>query len=312
MNILIVSDPIQGLHPESDTGLSMLRYSLMKGSSVFWCIVDDISAENFTLVVQAQKVQSCERKQLPELDPPEPQNLDFFHTVWIRKDPPFDGSYVTLCWLLCLREGKQLFINSPSLLLRHHEKFLPLEALDGGFLLERDIIPTWVCGSSSGDSKSPSFLSGEVIRKPWFGHGGAGVQKFSSIEEALKDSSSLHYIYQPFLPMVTQTGDKRIFFFDGEYMGDFVRIPKKGSIVANLAQGGHGILKPLKPEEKNTCDRVGKFLKHLGIAIAGVDMIDGKISEINITAPTGFETLRELGGPPMDEKFFQMVERQLT
>ena len=101
---------------------------------------------------------------------------------------------------------------------------------------------------------------------------------------------------QPYLEEIVEQGDRRVFFLDGELLAEFVRFPKEGGFIANLAQGGSAKKVPLSDVERAVCDRLGKFLKHTGIVFAGADLIGSKVSEVNITSPTGLCSLHALEG----------------
>ena len=165
----------------------------------------------------------------------------------------------------------------------------------------------------TGEEHTPptDFPSGPVVSKPWLGYGGYEVDKWDSLQEALKaphGPNTAFTLYQPFIKRIFETGDRRVLFIDGEYVGDLVRLPPRGSIRANLVQGGTAVLRKMSIEEQDLTKRVGTFLKDLGIHLAGADYIDGKLTEINITAPTGFEALAALGQPNPRAAFCDLAE----
>ncbi len=291
MKILVVADPQVRLNRKIDTGLSMAQEALRRGHEVYWATDRDVSFEKGVVRVNAQKIYG---KSSPLKKP-----LTYFQSVWIRKDPPFDDSYVTLCWLLALHEKEILMINRPSLLLRYHEKMLPFEAEKAGFLKKTEVIPTWMFGSGKGER-----MKGKCITKPWLGHGGLGVRlhKFQT-------KPAPQALLQPFLKGVVTNGDRRVFFLNGKYAGDYVRLPAPGKIVANLNQGARPVLRPMSKKEKDICRRLGKFLGSTGILLAGADIIDERVSEINITAPTSFNVLRDLAGIDLDRAYVDFVEK---
>ncbi len=311
MKFLIISDPTEGLIADSDTALSMLREGLARGHEVYWATETDLWLADNRVQVSATAVLSCEEKALPELaTTSEELPITSFNGVWIRKDPPFDQNYVALCWLLALEEKNVSMLNAPSLLLRYHEKMLPFEALQADFLTAEDLIPSYL---ETGEERRipPSFPEGAVISKPWLGHGGRDVELWPNLQEAF--DSPLHglepyTIYQHFVPNIQECGDRRVIFINGEYCGDFVRIPQEGSIRANLAQGAEAVARPMNPKEERLTQKVGNFLKDIGIHIAGADYIDGRLTEINITAPTGFEPMAALGQENPRQKFLDLAE----
>jgi glutathione synthase len=315
MKFLIIADPIAGLKPKSDTGLSILREALRRGHEVYWATASDIRLNENILWLRASRVASCDAAALPKLDPQEEgMRIDEFDGLWIRKDPPFDSQYQWLCWLLSLEERRLSIMNPPSQLLRYHEKMLPLEALRAGYVKEEEIVPTYLVTGKDHDRQFP-FPKGEVISKPWLGYGGQDVLLWPSITDALSEISTTDesfMLFQPFISTVKETGDRRVIFVDGEYAGDFVRMPQKGSIRANLMQGGIAELREMTEHEKDLTERVGKFLKSIGIYLAGADYIGEFLIEINITAPTGFESLAELGQPNPSRPYVDLAEQLVT
>jgi len=311
MRFLIIADPIEKLIAASDTGLSVLREALARNHTVYWATSQDLQLYQNSLLVRTSRVSRCEPAKLPELQPQEEGvRIDSFDGVWIRKDPPFDPDYLSLCWLLALEEEKVPMLNPPSRLLRYHEKMLPFEALQQGFITEQEMIPTYLV-SGEEHTIPNDFPAGPIISKPWFGYAGRDIEKWNSIQDALDSAygPAEHYtLFQSFLARVTETGDRRVFFIDGEYCGDVLRLPQQGSILANLAQGGIAELRDMTAQEKDLTKRVGHFLKSIGILIAGADYIDGRLTEINITAPTGFEALATLGQANPSVQYLDLAE----
>jgi len=309
MKVLIVSDPIQTVSPKSDTGLSMLRGALARNHEVFWTTSKAIYMWDNTVYCSSVQAKSCAEKKPAVMNSEHVESrVTEFDTVWIRKDPPFDESYLSLCWLLSLIEDSVLVVNNPSSLLTNHEKMLPYRALNAGFLSEDNLITTWI--SRGGNQSLPQdFPPGKTISKPWLGYAGRDVVLHDSPTAAASSREPGQYtMLQPFHEEVIDKGDRRVFFLNGDYKGDFVRLPCSGSIQANLAQGGTAELRPMDEQEIIVCNNLGKYLKQNKIILAGADLIGTCVSEVNITAPTGFEVLRDLDGPDLRSMFIAMIE----
>ncbi len=265
--------------------------------------------ENGKVKVHARRCLKIDPDVVPELGDVEERDVRSFSAVWIRKDPPFDTSYVSLCWLLSLEEKNVCMLNSPSLLLRYHEKLIPFEAVAAGFLKPRETVPTHI-----GDSASARrFLEGgeydPAIRKPFLGFAGADVKKFSlRAGDALPKQEALE-LTQPFLGQIAKVGDRRVIFLGGKVIGDFVRLPKQGEFVSNIARGGSAHLVPMNARQKEVARRLGAFLKKVGIVFAGADMIGNLVSEVNITSPTGLRSFESVGGPKLASQIVTYVER---
>jgi glutathione synthase len=315
MNFLIIGDPFETLNPKTDTGLAIARDSMARGHAAFWSTLEDVSLAGVRVEARARAVIECRRGCLPKIaETVGFRQIDSFDVVWIRKDPPVDWKYVSLCWLLSMEEKETVIVNRPSLLLEYHEKMIPFRALREGYLRDSEVMSTHlVTGRHSRPPKAGA--NAEWITKPWLGHGGRGIEKWESLERFLStelgdfDENEAYLMLQRFYPEVRETGDRRLFYIGGEYVGGFIRIPAAGGIKANLASGGTAVLKEITPKELDTAKRLGEYLKSIGIVLAGADMIDGRITEVNITAPTGFETYFDLCGERLVERLVDFVEQ---
>lgn len=311
MKFLIIADPVESLTAETDSGLSMLREALRRGHDVSWATPKDLRLYQDDLHVRAARVGACDDEARPTLEKTdEGIRVETFDGVWIRKDPPFDLNYLSMCWLLALVEPTVPMINSPELLLRYHEKLLPHEATRAGLIKKDELVPTFMV-TGEGHHIPRDFPAGEIVSKPWFGYGGSEVEKWGSIQEALDAAygpEEALTLFQPFLSQVIDSGDRRVIFINGEYAGDVVRIPQPGSIRANLVQGAKAERREMTAQEKDLTTRVGQFLKSIGIQLAGADYISGRLTEINITAPTGFEAIADLEQPNPSVKYLDLAE----
>jgi len=312
MKFLIVSDPIPELSPKGDTGLSMLREALGRDHEVYWATASDLRLAENQLWIRARRIQSCQEAVLPQADDyEEGLRVDAFDGLWIRKDPPFDGAYQSLCWLLALVEAEVPMINPPSCLLRFHEKLLPYEALRRGFIKAEELIPTYMV-TGEDHQIQPHFTSDQIITKPWMGHGGRSVECWPNLDEAMNSAlapDNPFTLIQPFISSVREQGDRRVLFINGDYCGDVVRIPPEDSILANLVQGAKAESRPMTEQEQDLTKRVGQFLKSIGMLLAGADYIDGRLTEINITAPTGFEAVADVGQVNPRGKYLDLAEQ---
>jgi glutathione synthase len=309
LKFLIVADSLEHLHPLTDTSLAIARETFARKHGVWWATGADLYMENGKVRVHARRCVSLDPDVVPVLGDVEERAVRDFSAVWIRKDPPFDTSYVSLCWLLSLEEKNTCMLNPPSLLLRYHEKLVPFEAVAAGFLKKSETVPTHIGDSGSARAFLQAGDFDPAVRKPFLGFAGADVKKFSwKAGDALPKQEALE-LTQPFLAEISKVGDRRILFLGGQIIGDFVRLPKAGEIVSNIARGGTGHLVPMNARQKAVAQRLGKFLKKVGIVFAGADMIGHLISEVNITSPTGLRTFQSVGGPDLTPKIVSYVER---
>lgn len=301
MNILFIADSLEKIKPLSDTTLVIVRQWRKRKHKVYWAMDQGVEFAGEKVTVQASEIKECVPEAKPVLAHPQVFNIDQFKCVFIRKDPPFDATYVRLCWLLSLAENRTVFLNAPSQLLRYHEKLVPLEAFAQGFLSKKDLIPTFLGSAINAKHFVNQYKIEKVIVKPFLGFGGSGVELKSREDfvaaSAMRDED---IIVQPFQEEVME-GDHRVFFLEGKLIGSFARIPKEGGFISNLAAGGSAKPVPLTKPQKNLMEKVGKFLKKQKIFFAGADLIGNHVSEVNITSPTGFVVYEKLFGIDLSE-----------
>lgn len=303
MNLLIVGDPLRNLKPKTDSSLAIAREALLRSYTVHWTTAEDLFLWEGRVFARVEEFSGCAEGALPMTETvAEPLPLNNYDNVWIRKDPPFDVSYMSLCWLLALEENNVPMLNKPSLLLRYHEKLLPLEAVEKGFLKEEELIPSFL-PTGKRFHVPANFPRGECVTKPWLGHGGKDVRRLEG-----PHTPEPYFFLQPLQKEVQRLGDRRVFFLDGDIIGSFPRIPAEGEIKSNIAAGGRGILRDMTKKELEIADRLGAFLKEIGVVFAGADMIGEKVSEVNITSPTGLITLHDIGGPRLAPLLLNFAE----
>ncbi len=319
MRWLIIGDPLLQLHASSDTSLEVARVALEAGHEVWWSASDTISWHSNRVVMQASLLETgFPSGTMPQVAAEQTMDANAFSLIWIRKNPPFDTSYQRLCWILQTCEGQSsptLLSNPPSTLLRYHEKMIPLQAMMDGALLPHEIVPTCIDNKPEQIKSFMDQVGGDVwITKPWLGFGGSEVKKFHDRDDLINyvKSSPVPGLIQPYLPEVTTDGDRRVFIIDGEYVGDVVRMPKKGDFVANLAYGGSGELRPLEEKALDICRRLGAYLRRINCHFAGADLIRNRISEVNITSPTGLVIHRKLSGDNLAGHLVRWFEKKIN
>jgi glutathione synthase len=309
-HIVFLADPAQKLKPKGDSTLSLVRAALRGGWKVSWALDEGVEFRGDRLGLWSQTCVRCDVDGLPELRDWAFLWADELDALAIRKDPPFDAGYLQLCWMLALVEPHLFMLNRPSLLARYHEKLVPLEAVAQGFLLADDIIPTHIGRRDTARDFVEAHGLKKILTKPFLGYGGNGVElQTREAFMATKGSEREDILIQPFLEEIYDRGDRRVFFLDGELLGHFVRLPKAGGFISNLAQGGTAVARPLDAAEKKVLQRLGKFLKAAGIHLAGADLIGSKVSEVNITSPTGLRSLEALDAHDYADDIMAFVGR---
>lgn len=316
MKFLIFADPLSGLRADLDTGLALLREARARGHDTYWCTPEDFVLVDTEVYVYADQVTDCPEDALPPpqaiLKNPRAHALRVrdFDGVWIRKDPPFDHIYLSICWLLSLEEKQVPILNSPSALARVHEKTLPILAVREGYLQPDDIAP-FLLSTGTEFEFPPHYSQGELITKPWYGHGGRGVRKWKSLKELQGLGAAFKkdfVIFQHYMQNVSRDGDRRVFFFRGKMKDHFMRVPEPGMVVTNIVQGAKPVLKDLSAKEQRICDALGPFLNAHNLVFAGIDFMDERVSEINVTAPTGIQLAKKLRGTQIAKEYLDYAE----
>ena len=324
---LFVIDPLARLNPAKDSSVALMQALQRAGGQAWCCELADLSAElhpdgGYGAWVRATPLELAEMGcqggiwQVPEPwvrpGPPQWLPLDRFPVVWMRKDPPVDEAYLYAVHLLELGEVRGVrVINRPASLRTWNEK---LSALRFGHRMA----PTLV---SSRVETLERFArdQGEVVLKPLAGRAGQGVVFASAATPGLRallelvtQMETLPVMAQAFLSGVS-AGDKRILLVDGEPLGAVNRVPTGGEFRSNLAVGGLPQAADLTATEREICSELAPVLRAEGLFFVGIDVIDGRLSEINVTSPTGVREVERLGGIPLaDQTIARLLEGSAT
>lgn len=230
--------------------------------------------------------------------------------VWMRQDPPFDMAYITAAHLLERLKGKTLVVNDPEWVRSCPEKILPLDY--------PDLMPETLISRNKTAIDAFRNRHKDIILKPLFGNGGAGVflvkendSNYSSLLEMFFESSREPIIAQAFLKDVSK-GDKRILIIDGEAVGAINRLPLKGETRSNMHVGGKAVPTELTADDLRICNAIGPMLKDRGQILVGIDVIGDKMTEINITSPTGVQELKRFSGIDAASLCWDAIEAKLT
>jgi len=229
--------------------------------------------------------------------------------VWMRQDPPFDMSYITATHLLERLCTHTLVVNDPKWVRACPEKILPLDF--------PELMPETLITRDRPSIDKFRSKHKDIILKPLYGNGGAGVflvkegdSNYSALIEMFIENSREPLIAQAFLKDV-EKGDKRIIIIDGEPVGAINRIPQKGEMRSNMHVGGLATSTDLTASDLYICKAIGPMLKDRGQILVGIDVIGDKMTEINITSPTGVQELKEFTGIDAAALAWDAIERKL-
>jgi glutathione synthase len=234
-------------------------------------------------------------------------DLALLDIVLMRQDPPFDMAYITATHLLeLLPEDGPLVVNNPASVRNAPEKLFVLRF--------RDLMPPTLLNLDPAEIRAFWQEHGEIVLKPLFGNGGAGVMHLRPGDENLNSLLEMYaavyrepVMVQRYLPAVRQ-GDKRIVLVEGEPMGAVNRVPPEGEARANLHVGGSARRTELTEREREICAAIGPALREQGLVFVGIDVIGDYMTEINVTSPTGIQEIVRLGGIDIAAKIWDAIE----
>ena len=314
MKLLFVADPIESFKAYKDTTYTMMREAQRRGHAIAVCEPRHLrwqSGGQVMAQVRDIRLTGNEDDWFTEAGTRD-LALSEFDAVLMRKDPPFDAEFIYATHLLeqAEREGARV-INSPQALRNHPEKLAVME-------FPQYVGPTLVTRSPE-DVKRFHAEHGEIVLKPLDGMGGMGIFRvgpdglnLGSITETLNHHGATTFMVQKFLPEIV-AGDKRIILIDGQpapYV--LARIPQGSEVRGNLAAGGKGVAQPLTDTDRATALAIGQVLAPRGLLLIGLDIIGTKVTEINVTSPTGFREILDQTGCDVPALFVDAVERAVV
>jgi glutathione synthase len=244
------------------------------------------------------------------LGEPSVHDLSKADVVLMRQDPPFDMAYITATHLLERIHPETLVVNDPFHVRNAPEKLF--------VTLFEGVMPPTLITADREEIRAFRALHGDIVIKPLYGNGGAGVFRMKRDDENLNALLEMFtqffrepIIVQRYIPQVRQ-GDKRIILVDGEAVGAFNRVPAEGEARSNMHVGGRPEPIEMSVRDREICATIGPELKNRGLIFAGIDVIGDYLTEINVTSPTGIQELRRFGGPDAAKLIWNAIERRLT
>lgn len=307
LNIAVQMDPIARINHKGDSTFAMLLEAQRRGHRLSYYTPDKLSLRGNDVVapVHPLEVRDVEGDYFT-LGEPERVNMESFDVVLLRQDPPFDLAYITSTHLLERIHPKTLVVNDPASVRNAPEKIFVM-----GF---NDLMPPTLISRDKDEINAFRAEHGAVVMKPLHGHGGAAVfrvlpqdMNFGSLYDLFSVTFKEQWVIQRFLPEVKH-GDKRIILVDGEFAGAVNRVPAEDDLRSNMVRGGAAKSTELSPREREICERVGPALRERGLLFVGIDVIDGNLTEINVTSPTGIRAIAKLGGPDVAARIWDVVE----
>ena len=310
MKVAFQMDHIGGVNIDADSSFRLAEEAQARGASLFHYTPDQLIFDEGRVLARGQDLRvRRERGSHYELGEMRLAELAGFDVVWLRQDPPFDMSYITTTHMLDRVAGRALVVNDPFWVRNYPEKLLVLDF--------PELTPPTMIARDLEALKDFRHRHGDVIVKPLYGNGGAGVFKLdrgdrnlASLHEMFTQISREPLIIQKFLPAVS-AGDKRIILVDGRPVGAINRVPAEGETRSNLHVGGRAEKIGLTAREHEICEAIGPLLREKGQVFVGIDVIGDWLTEINVTSPTGIQELERFDGTNVAGQIWDAIAGRL-
>jgi len=306
LNIGFQMDPIEGLNVSVDSTLAIMFECLSNKYKVWEFHPNSVSYLNGHVFADAKNILEINESKTPffKSSKREKINLESLDMIFVRQDPPFDISYITSTYLLEYIENKVKIINKPSEIRNSPEKLLLNKW--------HELTPKTLISRNFNEIYDFKNKYKDIVVKPLYGNGGHGVfvikkddKNFHSLIEMFMERNNEQFVLQEYLPEITK-GDKRIILINGQPLGAINRIPGEDDVRANLHVGGEAQKTTLSKKEMYICETIGPYLKKKGLLFAGIDVIGGKLTEINVTSPTGLKEIYKLNNVNLAKQILEL------
>jgi glutathione synthase len=307
LKIAVQMDPIERINIKGDSTFALLLEAQKRGHALSYYTPDRLSLRDGRVLANVERLSV--RDVVGDhftLDSPRRADLSEFDVVLLRQDPPFDLAYITSTHLLERIHPSTLVINDPASVRNAPEKMFVTEF--------PDLMPPTLISRDITEIKAFRAEHGDIVMKPLYGHGGGAVFRitredlnFGSLYDMFATTFREQWVVQKFLPEIKR-GDKRIILVDGEYAGAVNRVPAADDLRSNMVRGGVPAATELTKREAEICRRLGPALRERGLLFVGIDVIDGYLTEINVTSPTGIRAIKNLGGADIAALIWDKIE----
>jgi glutathione synthase len=307
LDVAVQMDPIERINIRGDSTFALLLEAQRRRHALAYYTPDRLALRggNVFAAVAPLKVRDQEGRHFT-LGEPRRTNLADFDVVLLRQDPPFDLAYVTTTHLLERIHPRTLVVNAPAAVRNAPEKMFVMEY--------PDLMPPTLITRDLAEIKAFRAEHGDIVMKPLYGKGGEAVFRlapadlnFGSLYDLFTATFREQWVVQKFLPAVKK-GDKRIILVDGEFAGAVNRVPAPDDLRSNMVRGGVPKATGLTAREREICGAIGPALRARGLIFVGIDVIDGFLTEINVTSPTGIRAIKTLGGPDVAAMIWDAIE----
>ena len=307
LTVAVQMDPIASIRIAGDSTFALLLEAQARGHRLLHYTPDRLRLSGKRVEAMAEPLEVRDvAGDHARLGEPRLVDLATVDVVLLRQDPPFDLAYITTTHLLERIHPRTFVVNDPRAVRDAPEKLFVMDF--------PELMPPTLIARDRAAIEAFRAEHGDVVMKPLYGFGGSAVFKigpsdpnFGSLFDLFSTTLREPWVIQKFLPAVSR-GDKRIILIDGEANGAVNRVPSGDDIRANMVRGGAAEETALTPREREICERIGPELKRRGLLFVGIDVIDGYLTEINVTSPTGIRAIKRLGGPDLAVAIWDSIE----
>ena len=316
LNIAIQMDPIEKIDIRGDSTFALALEAQKRGYSLFFYEPQQLSmlvatqtrpADSIIAHGRNIKIKDTQGDHFSVIKECRQRLIDY-DVVLMRQDPPFDMQYITATHLLEHIHPETQVVNNPAEVRNAPEKLLVTHF--------PELLPPTLISRNSDDIAAFRRQHKNIIIKPLFGNGGAGVfhlkpedENFSALLEIMLENDRAPLMIQQYLPAVRK-GDKRVILIDGEPLGALNRIPAKGESRSNMHVGGKPESATLDDDDYRIAEIIGPILKEKQLLFTGIDVIGGYLTEINVTSPTGIREIKALSGIDLASAIWDAIEKQ--
>lgn len=310
LKVAVQMDPIDTIDITGDSTFAMLLEAQRRGHDIFYYLPQALSLRGDDVIARGHdlKLRDVEGDHFT-LGASNRINLSEMDTVLLRQDPPFDMSYISTTHLLERVHPETLVVNDPANVRNAPEKIFVTQF--------KQFMPETLITKDREEVKAFRKEFKDIIIKPLYGNGGAAVfrineqdENMGSLLEIFEDLFREPYIVQQYLPDV-RAGDKRIILIDGEIAGAINRVPAKGDVRSNMHAGGRPEAIGLTDRDREICETLRPHLKEQGLIFVGIDVIGDKLTEINVTSPTGIREVQKFGGADISAMIWDAIEARV-
>ena len=309
LNVAVQMDPIERINIRGDSTFALLLEAQRRAHALSYYTPDRLALADskVSAAVRPLVVRDAPGDHFT-LGEPRVTDLSTFDVVLLRQDPPFDLAYISTTHMLDRIHPKTLVVNDPAHVRNAPEKVFVTEF--------PELMPPTLITRDLDAIKAFRAEHGDIVMKPLYGKGGEAVFRleredlnFGSLYDLFATMLREPWVVQKFLPAV-KDGDKRIILVDGEFAGAVNRVPAPDDLRSNMVRGGVPKATDLTAREREICARLGPALRERGLLFVGIDVIDGFLTEINVTSPTGIRAIKNLGGPDVAAQIWDKIEQK--